>query len=203
MTNKQILAILAPVVLVAVMIPVFRWYARLFTNNWRIGWFLGLITYWIVWCGIFPWLLIGKSNILGLVQPQRLTLEIVILLLIPLLGAGLYRLIPGMDYEKPELWVLLMLFVTTFGNGFFEEVLWRGVFLDLFPQNILFGMLWPSLWFALWHYAPVSIAPDGNLIGMIIGPGLMGFYLSFLARRTGTIWWTIVIHTLGGIIMIS
>lgn len=30
----------------------------------------------------------------------------------------------------------------------------------------------------------------------------MGFYLSFLAKRTGTIWWTIVAHTLGGMIMI-
>jgi membrane protease YdiL (CAAX protease family) len=203
MSNKQIIAVIAPVVLVAVMTPIFRWYVRLFPTNWRIGWFLGLATYWITWCGIFPWLLVGKSNILELIKPQRLTWEVVVLLLIPLVGAGLYRLIPGMEYEKPQVWVLAILVLTTFGNGFFEEVLWRGVYLDLFPDNFLFGMLWPSLWFALWHYAPVSIAPEGNLVGMIVGSGVMGFYLSFLARRTGTIWWTIVMHTLGGFIMIS
>jgi membrane protease YdiL (CAAX protease family) len=203
MSNKQIIAIIAPVVLVAVMIPVFRGYAKLFPNNWRIGWFLGLATYWIVWCGIFPWLLIGKSTIVQLIQPQRLTWEIIILLLIPLVGAGLYRLVPGTEYTKPELWVLLLLLVTTFGNGFFEEVLWRGVYLDLFPKNILFGMIWPSLWFALWHYAPGSINPDGNPAGLMIGSGIMGFYLSFLARHTGKIWWTIIMHTLGGFIMIS
>lgn len=203
MSDKQILAILAPVVLVAVMIPIFRGYVRVFPENWRIGWFLGLATYWIIWCGLFPWLMIGKSNILRLIQPQRLTWEIVVLLSIPLVLAGLYRLIPGMEYTKPEPWVLLLLIVTCFGNGFFEEVLWRGMYLELFPQNILLGMLWPSLWFALWHYAPVSIAPDGNVAGMIIGSGMMGLYLSFLARWTGTIWWTIVMHTLGGFIMIS
>jgi hypothetical protein len=31
----------------------------------------------------------------------------------------------------------------------------------------------------------------------------MGFYLAFLAKRTGTIWWTIVAHTIGGMIMIA
>jgi hypothetical protein len=36
----------------------------------------------------------------------------------------------------------------------------------------------------------------------MIGAGLMGFYLSFLANRTGTIWWTIIAHAIGGFIMI-
>jgi membrane protease YdiL (CAAX protease family) len=96
----------------------------------------------------------------------------------------------------------LLLLTTNFGNGFFEELLWRGVYLDLFPKNLLFGMIWPSLWFALWHYAPGSINPDGNVLGLIIGSGIMGLYLSFLSRRTGTIWWTIIMHTIGGFIMI-
>jgi hypothetical protein len=30
----------------------------------------------------------------------------------------------------------------------------------------------------------------------------MGFYLSFLAKKTGTIWWTMVARTLGAITMI-
>jgi membrane protease YdiL (CAAX protease family) len=147
-------------------------------------------------------LLIGKSNILKLICPQRLTLEIVVFLLIPWIGAGLYRLIPGMQYDKPQVWVFLLLLTTNFGNGFFEELLWRGVYLELFPKNLLFGMIWPSLWFALWHYAPGSLDPDGNVLGLIVGSGIMGFYLSFLSRRTGTIWWTIITHTFGGFIMI-
>ena len=39
-------------------------------------------------------------------------------------------------------------------------------------------------------------------LGLMIGSGLMGFYLSYLAKRTDTIWWTIVMHTIGGFVMI-
>lgn len=202
MTSKQIIAIVLPPILVGVMIPVFRILSGVFPQDWRYGWALGLASYWIVWCGICSWLLIGKINILQIIQPQRLTPQIFILVLIPIIGAGLYRLVPGMEYEKPTLWILLILIATTFGNGFFEELFWRGVYLELFPKSILWGMIWPSVWFALWHYAPGSVAPDGNPWGLMIGSGVMGLYLSFLARRTGTIWWTILMHTLGGLIMI-
>ena len=86
--------------------------------------------------------------------------------------------------------------------AFFEELLWRGVYLDLFPNNLLWGAIWPSLWFAIWYYAPGSIAPNGNPLGLMVGSGIMGAYFSFLSRRTGTIWWTILIHAIGGFIMI-
>jgi len=199
---KQLLAVFAPPILVLVMIPIFRIIVNIFDGNWRIGWYLGLIVYWATWCAVFSFLLIGKTSIIKLIQPQRLTLEIFILLLIPLVGAGFYRLIPGMEYDKPQTWIFFILLSTNFGNGFFEELLWRGVYLELFPGNLLLGMIWPSLWFALWHYAPGSVAPNGNVIGLMVGSGIMGFYLSFLARRTGTIWWTIIMHTIGGFIMI-
>jgi membrane protease YdiL (CAAX protease family) len=202
MNSKLTIAILTPPMLVGIMIPVFRILVNIFHGNWRYGWALGLATYWIVWCGIFPSLLLGKEAILGLIQPQRLTPLIFLLVLIPLIGAGLYRLVPGMAYDKPSLLILVILLITTFGNGFFEELLWRGVYLELFPANILWGIIWPSLWFTLWHYAPGSVAPEGKPWGLMIGSGMMGFYLSFLARKTGTIWWTILMHTIGGIIMI-
>lgn len=202
MSPKQIIAILTPPVLVAVMIPVFRVLVNVFQGEWRFGWALGLASYWIVWCGILPMLLIGKENVLQLVRPQRLTLQIFILLLIPLVGAGLYRLVPGMEYDRPTVLISLILLATTFGNGFFEELLWRGLYLELFPKNVWLGMIWPSLWFAFWHYAPGSVSPDGSPWGLMIGSGFMGFYLSFLSRKTGTIWWTILMHTIGGLIMI-
>lgn len=202
MISQQIIATIIPPILVAVMIPIFRLYVRKFKHNWRIGWFLGLLTYWITWCGIGSWLLIGEPSIMRLIHPQRLTLEIVILLLIPLIGAGLYRFVPGMTYEKPQKWIFLLLVMTSFGNGFFEELLWRGVYMDLFPDNLFFGMIWPSLWFGLWHFAPGSVAPNRKAAGLMIGSGIMGLYLSFLARHTGTIWWTIMMHTIGGLIMI-
>ncbi|MEJ2012106.1 MAG: CPBP family intramembrane metalloprotease [Anaerolineales bacterium] len=202
MASKQWIAIVLPPILVAVMIPAFRLWMRLFPAQWRYGWFLGLATYWLSWCAVSAELLVGRERLMQLIHPQRLTPQIFLLLLIPLAGAALYHLVPGMRYDRPTIWITLILIATTLGNGFFEEILWRGIYLDLFPDNFYCGVLWPSLWFALWHYAPGSGAPGGKPWGLMIGAGVMGFYLSFLARRTGTIWWTIVVHTLGGLIII-
>jgi membrane protease YdiL (CAAX protease family) len=202
MSRKQKIAIISPLLLIGVMYPIFHTLAGAFGKNWRIAWYIGLIIYWLLWGGIFPWLMIGKERLLRIIRPQKLNTEVLLLVLFPLLMSGLYRIIPGMEYDKPSSWIFLLLVSTNFGNGFFEEVLWRGVYMELFPNNILLRIVWPSIWFALWHYVPGSISPSGNVLGLMIGSGLMGFYLSFLAKRTGTIWWTIVAHAIGGFIMI-
>ena len=200
---RQIYAILAPVALMAMMYPIFRLLARRFgTKNWRLGRYLGLAIYWLIWGAVFPWMMLGKENIIRIIQPQHLTVKIFFLVLFPLVMSALYKFISKMKYEKPSLWIFVLLLSTCFGNGIFEELIWRGVYMWLFPNSIMFSIIWPSMFFALWHYIPGSINPDGNVAGLIIGSGLMGFYLGFLARHTGTIWWTIIMHTLGGMIMV-
>jgi membrane protease YdiL (CAAX protease family) len=203
MSQRQRIAIVAPLVLMGVMYPVFQGLARAFGTNWRVGWYLGLAIYWLIWGAAFPLWIVGRDCIAELIRPQKLNLSVLALVLVPVIGALLYRLVPGMDYEKPSCWVLLLLLSTSPGNGFFEEVLWRGVYMELFPRSIFLRIVWPSIWFALWHYAPGAISPDGNPLGLMVGSGMMGFYLGFLAKRTGTIWWTIVAHTIGGLIMIA
>jgi membrane protease YdiL (CAAX protease family) len=116
--------------------------------------------------------------------------------------AFIFKFVSGMEYEKASTWALLLLLSTAFGNGFFEEVLWRGVYMELFSNNIFYRMIWPSFCFAIWHYAPGSVSSSNNLIGLMVGAGLFGLYLSYLAKKTNTIWWSIVSHTLGGIIVI-
>ncbi|MGD8813072.1 MAG: CPBP family glutamic-type intramembrane protease [Anaerolineales bacterium] len=202
MNSKQRIAIVAPLMLIGVMYVIFNLLANAFGDSWRIAWYLGLIIYWLIWGGIFSSWMIGKESIRRIVRPQKLTLKILGMVLFPLAMAGLYKLIPGMAYDHPSIWLFLLLVSTTLGNGFFEELLWRGVYMEIFPNNILWRIIWPSIWFALWHYVPVSIAPDGNILGYIIGSGLMGFYLSLIARKTGTIYWTIIAHAVGGFIMI-
>lgn len=202
MDNKQRFFIIAPLILLGVMYPIFQILARLFGENWRTGWFLGLLIYWSIWGAAFPIWIIGKEKIVTMIRPQRPNGKILILVAFPLLMASLYRLIPGMKYEKAGVLTLLLLLSTAFGNGFFEEILWRGVSMQLFPDNIFFRIIWPSIWFALWHYAPGSVSPSGNVIGLMIGSGFFGFYLSYLAKRTNGLWWCIVAHTLGGVIMV-
>jgi hypothetical protein len=107
-----------------------------------------------------------------------------------------------MVYQKASLLTWLYLLSTPFGNGFFEEILWRGMYMELFPDRIFFRIIWPSIWFGIWHYAPGTATPGGNVMGLMIGSTLFGFYLSFLAKRTNTLWWTIVAHIVGGLIMV-
>jgi len=198
--HKQKIAVVAPPILIGMMYPIFHLLSGVFEE--RIGWYLGLLLYWLVWGAAFPRLMIGGEGIRNMIRPRKPSVKILLLVLFPLLMAALYKLIPGMEYEKPSMGILLLLLSSCFGNGFFEELLWRGLYLYLFPNSILYKMVWPSVWFALWHYVPGSVSSGGNVLGLMIGSGLMGFYLSFLVHKTGTIWWAIVAHTLGGIIMV-
>ena len=131
--------------------------------------------YWLTWGGLFPWLIIGQDRIRRIVRPQKLNTRIVLLVLFPLVMAGLYRILAGMEYDKPSLWILPLLLSTNVGNGFLEELLWRGVYGELFPDSIPLRIIWPSIWFALWRYVPGSVAPDGQVLGLMIGSGLMDF----------------------------
>jgi len=203
MNKKQIIAIVIPPILIAFMYPIFYLLAGVFVVD-RIAWYLGLIIYWLTWGAIFPFLIIGKENIRTLIRPQKPNKKVLLLIAIPLLGALATKFIPGIGYEKESVWIFLLLLSTPLGNGFFEEVLWRGVYFKLFPNNILYRMIWPSIWFAMWHYVPGSVLHDNvvGLIGLMVGSGVMGLYLSYLTKKMNTLWWSIVAHCLGGIIMI-
>ena len=182
------------------MYPVFQILASNFGET--LGWFFGLTVYWILWGGLFSWAMIGLNEIRRIIKPQRLTIERLVLILSPMILAGIFKIFTGMNYEKPDFWIVVMLILTTLGNGFFEELLWRGVYLVQFQQNFFFRVVWASVWFGLWHYVPVTVYGSRNPTGMIIGSTLFGFYLSFLAKRTGTIWWCIMAHVLGGLVMV-
>lgn len=199
MNCKQKIAIITPPILVAVMYPIFHLLAGVMND--RVAWYLGLAIYWLIWGAVFPLLIIGKEEIKKLIQPQKPDKKILLLVAIPLLGALAARIILG-GYEKEGVWIALLILSSPFGNGFFEEVLWRGVYVRLFPDHLFYRMIWPSGWFALWHYAPGSVS-SSNPAGLMIGAGVMGLYLSYLTKKTDTLWWAIVVHTLGGIIMVA
>ncbi|MGA7271253.1 MAG: CPBP family intramembrane glutamic endopeptidase [Acidimicrobiia bacterium] len=45
-------------------------------------------------------------------------------------------------------------------NAPLEELLWRGAFLDMFPDSVVKGAIWPLAGFSLWHLAPQIILPS-------------------------------------------
>lgn len=203
--KKRIIAIIAPPILLACMYPIFQFLAGALAND-RIAWYLGLAIYWLIWGALFPLLMIGFQNIKELIRPQKISGKVLLLLAVPLIGAIGAKLVPGMgSYEKESILLAILVVSTAFGNGFFEELLWRGVYTKLFPTNLFFRMIWPGVWFGLWHYIPVSISNGEltGLIGMMVGPMMMGLYFSYLTKKTNTLWWAIVAHVVGGIIMVS
>jgi hypothetical protein len=199
MNKKQIFALFIPLLVLAIMYPIFQILGNIFSENMRLGWFIGLTIYWLIFGLITPLCLIGKKNILKLIKPRKLTLKIILFISIPAIILIINKFFPVMIYEKPTLFVFSLLLLSGFGNGFFEEVLWRGVYMNLFSNNIFFRIIFPSIGFGLWHYAPGSISSSNPLV-LVIGAIVLGIYLSFIAKKTGTIWWTILIHTSIGII---
>ena len=168
----------------------------------NIAWYLGLMIYWLTWCTLLPLWLVGKKRLGQIVRPHRPNITVVLLVIFPAGMAAVAKLLTGMGYHKPEIWVWLLYSSSAFGNGFFEELMWRGVYMELFPRRIFYRIIWPSICFALWHYAPGSVSANPNPLALIVGAGLFGFLLAFLAKKTGGIWWCVVAHVLGGIVMI-
>jgi membrane protease YdiL (CAAX protease family) len=203
-TRKRIIVLTSPPILIAFMYPVFHLLAGALVND-RIAWYLGLAIYWLVWGAIFPISIIGKDKIRALIHPGKPNRVIILPISIIVVGALASRLfVPGMGYEKESVWILLLLISTSLGNGFFEEVLWRGVYVTLFPDRVLLRMILPSIWFGAWHYVPGSVFHDSiiGLTGLMAGSMMMGLVLSYMTKRTNTLWWSILAHTIGGIIMV-
>ncbi|MGA9531973.1 MAG: CPBP family intramembrane glutamic endopeptidase [Anaerolineales bacterium] len=203
MSYQQLIAIVAPPVLIGTMTLVFRYAARRFGD--RTGWFVGLVSYWLLWGVAYSFLLVGSTNVLLSMYPKRPDLASLALAGAPVVFAASGRFWFGARYEKNSGLEGVALLVTALGNGFFEEILWRGTYLVLFPSNFIFGIAWPSLCFGAWHYAPVSISNRGNrtrIIRLMVGAVILGIALSLAAFRTGTIFWSIISHTLAGIVLV-
>lgn len=200
------IALAAPIVLIASTYPVFQVADSIVDDavGGRLAWFVGMAVYWVIWGGFFSVWILGARRAWELIRPQRPSWSTMGHVAFVIAMAAVVRFtVPGMDYDKATVGAAVLLLISPFANGVCEELLWRGVFLDVFPDNLWLRAIVPSIWFGLWHLVPGSIDPAGPHIGMVIGPIFMGLYLAFLSKRTGTIWWAILAHALGGLVMIT
>ena len=80
LTIKQRTAIAAPVVLMGTMYPVFRVLDSAFGDqlDGYLGWYLGLVTYWIVWGAGFSIWILGLLRIRQLIRPRRPTIRLIL-----------------------------------------------------------------------------------------------------------------------------
>ncbi len=196
LNKKQQIAIAALPMLVLMMLGVYQGAARLFGSS--LGWYVGFMIYWPVWCVLYPVWMLGWAGVKDLFTSRRLKAsEWALMFFYPamaFIGTFLFE-----QHQRAISEMFLYIFMS-FGNGFFEEILWRGVYIKLFPGDKVWGFAWPTLWFAVWHYAPGSISPWTNVWILMGGALGLGTCVGWLAMKTNSIRWSMISHTLSGLI---
>ena len=88
-------------------------------------------------------------------------------------------------------------------NSVCEEILWRGAFIEIFKNRVIFSVIYPSMFFALYHIAPQLVDPEVTIIStwpMVLMVLPLGFIYGIVAFRNKSIKWTAIAHSLSGII---
>jgi hypothetical protein len=187
------LVLAAPILVVATMIPVYQASEAWFGS--KLGWYLGFLVYWPLWCVLFPLWAVGWAGIRTALRSRRTPPWAWLLLSAPPLMALAGRGVVGDGSGEPLLWILMAV-----GNGILEEVLWRGVYAVHFPDSVLWGVAWPTLWFALWHIAPGQVSMGSRAWVLVSGAAVFGLAMAWVAHKTGSIRWTILSHFLAGVV---
>lgn len=140
----------------------------------RCAYNLGFGVYWVGWCFAFPTWVMGPAGVWRLLSSgRRPTTGERILMGLPLLGGAAVALAPHRSRIDPRL--LLVMGTTAVANAVGEELLWRGVFVDQFPDDPAQGAAWPLLGFAAWHLAPQLILPSAHgRLRFVLGSALVG-----------------------------
>jgi membrane protease YdiL (CAAX protease family) len=197
---KQIAAFIAPFLLIASMLAVFKGLNTRF--GYPLGYFLAFIIYWLGWCLLFPAILLGGfGKLIDLFRPVQsfaaLDWQSHALLWWPTFFPLLAIFIPRI--ARASLPILIGSVILGLLIGITEEILWRGVYLQLFPSNLWLGILYPSLMFGLWHICPQSVLENrmpGGVFSFVAYAALLGLSYAFAAQRTGSIFWPAVPHIL-------
>jgi len=198
MDKKRKFAIILSPVLTLVMFGVYQGFAKIFGNN--LGWYAGFAVYWPIFCVLIPLLLVGPNQIskrYRLIKINPLYLAVFLFPVFMTLIGGFFMTTSERDLIGLIIWIGMSV-----GNGVFEEILWRGVYPILFPNNKLFGFVWPAIWFSIWHFAPGSLSQNFSPIVLVSGALMLGGFLGWGAFKTKSLFWASTGHTLSGLLQL-
>jgi len=197
---EKIIGIVLPFVLLVTTAIAFIFFSK-FCGKKR-GYFLGFLLYWSVWCLLVPIALITPEGL-----KQLFSLEWdnfhqhkwtnILCLLVPLLFAYAYAFPKSSQSATKQIVVLSLILAIV--NATSEEVLWRGLYLKLFGSNKTIYILYSSIGFAIWHFAPQTVFRNrepGGQVSFVAFAFVFGLFYAVVAFNTRSILLTTISHVL-------
>ena len=96
------------------------------------------------------------------------------------------------------------IFFTGIAAGFVEEMVFRGVILNLLKErwNIVAAVLVPSIVFGCLHVLGMDFTIESSLLVIAAG-SLVGIMFSLIALRSGSVWNSAIVHAVWNIVIIG
>jgi hypothetical protein len=162
----------------------------------------GFIFYWVGWCLFVPILTVGLDGfreMFSTPNPRFGKPEWLGILL--LVGPPLLLLLTQFPTSIKGATSIFIIYSILYAvaNGTFEEILWRGTYLVAFRGDLIWGYLYPSVWFGLWHLSPQIVeagAVTRETFGFALTSIALGLVWGWVARTSGSIRWTVLAHIL-------
>src|SRR3954469_13676386 len=173
----------APVAVPLTMTAVFALLRRRLSP--RGAYAAGFAVYWAGWCAAFPLWVLRPRGVVRVLRGGRRPIPVdVALLTVPVIGAVGAELLPHRGLVDRRVAAVMIGAATV--NAVGEELLWRGTFLDQFPDDIVAGALWPLAGFTMWHLAAQVILPSSRgRAAFLLGAAVVGAACTAVAWRTG------------------
>jgi membrane protease YdiL (CAAX protease family) len=160
----------------------------------RTAYNVGFVIYWAGWCLAVPMAVLGPRRALRvLASGKRPSGGEALALLLPVVGGLTTECLPRRQLVDRR--VLGTMIGSAAVNATAEELLWRGMFLDVFPEDPVRGSLWPLAGFSLWHLAPQIIFPSRRgRWRFVAGAAVVGAASALVSWRTRGLRWVLLPH---------
>jgi len=159
MTGRQRTMFVAPPLLIVTMFAAFRQFTT--TLGFPLGYLAAFCLYWTCWCVALPIALLGPRRVVALFTtgPAFTGLEITTQLLLwwPVAFPFMFAFLPHLADTDTRVIVASVALGALIGVT--EELLWRGVYVTLFADNVWLNSVYPSVAFGVWHLCPLSVLP--------------------------------------------
>ncbi len=172
----------------------------------ELSYVVGFIFYDGFWCLFVPYIILGKDNFLSMFKEDTSLFRkenwwLVLLLFSTTAGAlGMFF---SHDIANTPLMLIAISIPVAIITGTCEEILWRGLYTKVFSKNVVSGLIYPAIGFAVWHLSPQLIYPAKMPGGMFAFAGLtffLGLCYGLIAYKTGSCKWTAISHSLNGVL---